>query len=130
MFAIRNNLVVRIGRKTALKSSDELVDVLRDVEGVFSGRFLSSPPSWILEWVDVGSKKIQSCTSGVVECARFCANDSCNRVHKVVVESRADDDRLWERGSRTKRLSWSGETGSRTKGYTMLFVGNEMKNCR
>ena len=120
VLAVCDDFVVWIRREPALQPSDELINVLGDMEWVFSGRLLSSAPSRVFERVDIWSEEVQSCSAGVVERARLGADNGCNGVHEFIVKTRTDDNRLREGSRKAERLARSGEAGARTKRDAVL----------
>lgn len=92
------NLQVRLVVGGALKPSDELIHVLRDVKRVFGGRFLPPSPAGIFEWVDIGRENVQACATKVIERAELCTDYSGYIVDQGIVECGRRED--WGREGR------------------------------
>src|SRR5262245_12299660 len=87
MLAVRCDFEIRTRINTALKSINKVKDILRDVEGIFSGCLLATTPARILEWIDVRSEKVKPGASSIVESASLGADDSRNGFDQVHIES-------------------------------------------
>lgn len=86
VLAVCDNLVVRLRVDPALQSLDEVEDILGDMEGILAGGFLSTAPARVLKWVNVWCEEVDACATGVVECARFSADDHGHFFDEIVVE--------------------------------------------